>query len=559
MLPLLLSLGLLYLLALGAGRLSARFHLPRVTGYLLTGLLVGPSAGAVVEMTPILTGEHLKSLTPLYDLALGLIVLTIGGSFHVRTMRRFGLKLATVSFIEIGTTAVFVGLAAVLCGAPVSVACFLALMAITTAPAATQMVVREYDSEGPLTDLVMTLIGFNNMAAIVAFVLCVHYVVTPDEPLMGAIRELGLPLGIGALTGAMLAMMDQRLTAIVERQILGLSAVAIVVGVSYLLKVSSLPAALAAGAVLVNSSPHGKRLIDDLRGVDFPLYVVFFVMAGANLHLEALPHMGVIGIAYIVARALGKYGGSFLGCRVVKMDAPLRTWLGPAMMAQAGLAIGLAQELANDWGSSGHTVQTVILAAVVVFEGIGPVLTRTSLVKAGEVTVLSLLFQRSPVGYFEGLHQVIKHFRDALGIPLSVLFEKPSDILVSHVMRRNVEVVQHDVSFNAVLRTFGHSRYDRLPVVDDEQNLVGVIQYSDVSEILVDDMLKNLVVARDIATQEHLLLTPNDTLEKAMNDLREHPDHTYMLVVDDKDPRKLLGVVRHNDVLSVQRRIGKKK
>ncbi len=559
MLPLLLSLGFLYLLALGAGRASARFHLPRVTGYLLTGLLVGPSAGAIVGISPILSEEHLRSLTPLYDLALGLIVLTIGGSFHVKTMRRFGLKLAAVSVIEMGATAVLVFLAAVLCGVSAIIACFLALMAITTAPAATQMVVREYDSEGPLTDLVMTLIGFNNMAAIVAFVLCEYYAVTPDEPFIGAIRELGIPLAVGTLTGGMLALMDQRLTAIVERQILGLSAVAIVVGMSRLLHVSSLPAALAAGAVLANSSPHGRRLLDDMRGVDFPLYVVFFVMAGAKLHLEALPHMGVVGIAYIVARTLGKYGGSFLGCRVVKMDTPLRIWLGPAMMAQAGLAIGLAQELANDWGTPGRTVQTVILAAVVVFEGIGPVLTRTSLVKAGEVTVLSLLFQRSPVGYFEGLHQVIKHFRDALGIPQSVLFEKPSDILVSHVMRRNVEVVQHDVSFNAVLRTFGHSRYDRLPVVDGEQNLVGVIQYSDVSEILVDEMLKNLVVAGDIATQEHLLLTPNDTIEKAMRDLRDHPDHTYMLVVDDRNPKKLLGVVRHNDVLSVQRRIGKKK
>jgi Kef-type K+ transport system membrane component KefB/CBS domain-containing protein len=559
MLPMLLSLGLLYLVALGAGRLAARLHFPRVTGYLLAGLLVGPSAAAIAHVPSIITEEQLNTLTPLYELALGLIVLTIGGSFDVKTIRRFGLKLVGLSIIEMGVTAALVALAAILCGTTVAVAGFLALMAITTAPAATQMVVREYNSEGRLTDLVMTLIGFNNLTAIVAFVLYFHHIVTPNEPLLGSLQELGLPILVGILTGTALALMDQRLTAVVERQILGLSAVAVIVGICGLFQVSPMPAALAAGAVLVNSSPHGKRLFNDLRKIDFPLYVIFFVMAGARLHIEALPHMGVIGIAYIVARCLGKFGGSYLGSRIMRMGSSARTWLGPAMMAQAGLAIGLAQELADNWGTSGHTVQTVILAAVVLFEGIGPILTRTSLVKAGEVTVLNLLFQRSPVGYFEGLHQVVEHFRDALGIPQSFLFKKPTDILVAHVMQRNVEVIQYDLSFNGILRTFGHSRYDRLPVVDDEQNLVGVIQYSDVSEILVDDMMRNLVVAGDIASMEHALLNPNDTIEKAMDNLRKYPDHTHMLVVDDKDPGRLVGVVRQNDVLAVQQRIGKKK
>ena len=197
----------------------------------------------------------------------------------------------------------------------------------------------------------------------------------------------------------------------------------------------------------------------------------------------------------------------------------------------------------------------MVLASVVVFEVIGPLLTRVALVRAGEVTVLNLLAQRSPVGYAEGLHQVINHFKDALGISKSDELEKPLDILVEHVMRRNVESIRSDVPFDGILKALGHSRYDRLPVVNKQDELVGVIQYSDISEVLFDSSLSRLIVARDIANQEHFLLTPNDSLEKAIKRLRSHPDHTYLLVVDQDNPKKLVGVVRHNEVLSVQRRM----
>jgi CBS domain-containing protein len=282
--------------------------------------------------------------------------------------------------------------------------------------------------------------------------------------------------------------------------------------------------------------------------------VVFFVMAGASLHLDYLPHMGAVGVAYIGARVFGKYYGCRCGARLADMSKTIQMWLGPSMLAQAGLAIGLANTLARVWGVPGKEIQTVVLASVVVFEVVGPLLTRISLVSAGEVTVLNLLVQRSPVGYREGLHQVINHFKDALGIEGSKTLGTPAEILVSHVMRRNVEVLASRTPFDEVLKTLGHSRYDRLPVVDTNEELVGVIQYSDISEILFEPSLRNLVVAGDIVTQEHLLLTPEDNLETAMKALRDHPDHSYLLVVEKENPKRLVGVVRHNDLLSVQRR-----
>ena len=429
-------------------------------------------------------------------------------------------------------------------------------MAITTAPAATQMVIREYESEGPLTDTVMALIGINNLVAIIAFIIMSYLVVTPNEPITLVLYAIGLPIGLGVAAGATLAFLDQRMKSPTDRQILMLAMVAVLVGISRHLDVSPLLANLTAGSMLVNTSPHGHRMFRDLSRIDYPFYVIFFIMAGAQLQLGHLPHMGLIGIAYVVSRMIGKYAGCWGGSRIATGTACIRTWLGPAMLAQAGLAIGLASSLARSWGEQGAKVQTVVLASVVVFEGIGPLLTRIALVRAGEVTVLSLLSQRSPVSVAEGVHQVINHFRGSLGLTGRRALKNPSEILVEHVMRRNVETIHADVNFDGVLKAFGHTRYDRLPVVDDEGRFKGVIKYADVSEVLFDPSLRNLIVAGDIASDQHPELTPRDNLQKAMDELKAHPDASYLLVVDEDNADKLVGVVRHNDVLSVQRRPG---
>jgi len=559
MVSLLLALGILFFLALIAGRLCARVRIPRVTGYLLVGLAGGPSLAGLLGFTPLIAAQQLEALEPLHDLALGLIVLVIGGHFHFNTIRRFGSALCKLSSLEMGCTALLVAAATFISGASALAAGFLAIMAITTAPAATQMVIREYESEGPLTDTVMALIGTNNLVAIIAFIIMSYLVVTPNEPITLVLYAIGLPIGLGAAAGATLALLDQRMKSPVDRQVLMLAMVAVLVGVSRHLDVSPLLAALTAGSMLVNTSPHGHRMFRDLSRIDYPFYVIFFIMAGAELHLEYLSHMGLIGIAYVAARMIGKYAGCWGGSRIATGAECIRTWLGPAMLAQAGLAIGLASSLAKTWGDEGEKVQAVVLASVVVFEGIGPLLTRIALVRAGEVTVLSLLSQRSPVGVAEGVHQVINHFRGSLGLTGRRALKNPSEILVEHVMRRNVETIRADVNFDGVLRAFGHTRYDRLPVVDDEGRFLGVIKYADVSEVLFDPSLRNLIVAGDLASDQHPELTPGDNLQKAMDELKAHPDASYLLVVDEDNADKLVGVVRHNDVLSVQRRPGSKK
>ena len=351
-----------------------------------------------------------------------------------------------------------------------------------------------------------------------------------------------------------IAIMDQRLTRQVERQILVLASVAIIAGAAAILGLSAMLATLVAGVVAVNASPYGKRILEELTAIDYPLYVLFFIMAGAELHLEAVGHMGLIGVAYVIMRFIGKYVGCRLGAHIAGASRTIKTWLGPAMLAQAGLAIGLAEALARAWPGPGETVQTIILAAVVVFEGLGPLFTRIALVNAGEVTVLNLIAQRSRVGYGEGLVRVLRQFENALGISPSAGGRNPAGILVGHIMRRNVEVISDRASFDEVLKTLGHSRYDRLPVVNEQNELVGVIKYADIANTLVEPNLRNLVLADDIATSVRLMLTPEDSLENAMAEIKNYPNDAYLLVVEKNNPKALVGIVRHNDLLSAHMR-----
>lgn len=549
MIPLLLSIGIAYLFALGAGRLCAGIGVPRVTGYLLIGLAAGPWLGSM-GLPALISKEQLQTLTPLHDIIIGMIVFTIGGSCSLAALRKMGLKGFWISAFEIGLTAIFVATGTLAAGASPLTAGFLALMAVTTAPAATQMVLREHQSEGPLTEVILPLIGLNNLVAIIAFIVLKNSGLSDHDSVFTAVFQIAGPFVLGGITGMGMAIMDQRLSRQVERQILVLASVAVITGLATILEISAILACLVAGAVTVNASPYGQRILKELAVVDYPLYVLFFIMAGASLHFELLGHMGVIGMAYVILRGIGKYAGCRLGAWTAGASRTIKTWLGPAMLAQAGLAIGLAEALDRAWPGGGETVQTIILASVVVFEGVGPLLTRTALVNAGEVTVLNLLAQRSRVGYGEGLVQVVNQIRKALGVAAASGARDASRILVGHIMRRNVEVISNRASFDDVLKSLGHSRYDRLPVVNDLNELVGVIKYADIANTLFDPNLRNLVVADDITTGVGLLLTPEESLEKAMDELKNYPNDAYLLVVEKNNPKSLVGIVRHNDVLS---------
>ena len=560
------ALGIAYLASLLLGRLAVKIHVPKVTAYLVLGLLIGPSLSQIIGYPALLSYDTVDELHVLADIALALILFTMGGQFNNVSLKRWGKKLFIISASEILITFLAVALAFVfvnlfvtkfvldqslgLLGNSIYLGLFLGIIAAATAPAVTLLVIREYESDGPITDLVLALVGQNNFTAIIIFNFVTFYLFTLNSSFTALIVRIAGPIALGIATGFIISVWAQRLEKEIERQLLLLGAIIANVGLAKYLNLDVFLVCFFAGIILTNSCPKAPGLFKSLKSIDYPLYVVFFIIAGTHLHIEDLPHLGVLGIVYIVVRTIAKVGGSWFGAYRAGFSSIAQKWTGFSMLAQGGVAIGLAQKLVVIWPEGGATIQTVILGAVVFFEVVGPLSIRYSLVHAGEVPVISLLAKRAPEGSFEGLHNVVEHFRTSLGVPSHHKIKSAADILVRHIMRKNVDTMCEDTKFNEILHLIAHSKYDRFPVVNKQNEFIGVVDYSDVRDLVVDPVFSQLVVAKDIVKPEPLALLSEQTLGDALETFRSHSNITYLPVVESTDPKKLVGIVSQNDVLA---------
>ncbi|MDX2478825.1 MAG: cation:proton antiporter, partial [Desulfuromusa sp.] len=544
--------------------------IPRVTGYLLAGLFAGPSFANIFHLPQLVSPFALGELRIISDIALALILMNIGGQLRTDNLRRWKHRIYLFSIGEAFTTGLLVGLsvftvnyfivqstvsALTLLQTSTLYAVFTGIIGIATAPAATLMVIREYEADGPVTNVLLTLVGLNNLISALAFAIAAQLLIATDGSIFTLCYQISMPLILGGTFGFSVSVWAQRLELSSEHKILLLGSVTTAVAVSRALQVEPLLTCMALGMVAANSSPRWHRLVKSLNEIDYPLYVVFFVLAGANLHIETLSHIGLLGVAYVVARTVGKLGGSWLGAKLGKFGRRERTWIGMTLLAQAGMAIGLAATLRNIWPEGGALIQTVVLGSVVIFELIGPLAVRHGLVNAGEVPILSVLRKRAPQGTMEGLHSVAQHFRINLGLPAGHNVENPGDIMVRHVMRHNVETIHHGTHFQELLRVIAHSRYDRFPVIDDERNFIGMINYTEIRNLLFDPSLSDLLVAKDLASSTVFSIPPDTPLRDALKTFKKKRNISYFPVIDPQNPKKLLGILSQNDVLSAFRKL----
>jgi Kef-type K+ transport system membrane component KefB/CBS domain-containing protein len=564
------ALAIILVASLVGGRLALFCRIPRVTGYLVAGLLIGPSFAHLVGLPQLIAPAAMQEMQLVSDIALALILMNIGAQLRTENLRRWKQRIFIFSFSEALLTGLLVagaiaatnqfilqqtvgsfslGTTSLLLGA------FTGSIAIATAPAATLMVMREYSAEGPITSTVLTLVGLNNLLSVLFFSIAAQLLFSPQGGLSGIFYQLLVPVLLGAAGGLLMSFWAQRLELPSEHKILLLGGVTAAAVGSRMLGLQPLLTCLALGVVLADSSPRWHRLVKSLNEVDYPLYVIFFVLAGANLHLETLSHIGLLGVSYVLARTLGKLIGANLGARLGHFGQRAQSWVGVTLLAQAGMAIGLASTLRSLWPEGGQLIQTIILGSVVIFELFGPLAVRYGLVKSGEVPILSLLTKRAPQSSLEGLHNVVNHFRSNLGLGAGRKLQDPGDILVRHVMRHNVETINQGTHFQELLRVIAHSRYDRFPVVDNNDNFVGIIDYAEIRNLLFDQSLADLLVARDLLSPVLNAVSPDATLRDALQTLKKNKNISYFPVVDPDNPQKLLGILSQNDVLAAFRRL----
>jgi CBS domain-containing protein len=267
----------------------------------------------------------------------------------------------------------------------------------------------------------------------------------------------------------------------------------------------------------------------------------------------------MFGVAYIIFRTLAKIAGATLGAHVAGLSRELKRFLGPAMISHAGVAIGLAMAVGRMESSSGKVAQAIVLGSIVVYELIGPLAVRFALVRCGEVKMMSLLPHLPGQSGLDNLEKVVSQIRRSFGLPVRGLGQTGESPVAKYVMRSNVETVPFNTRFDELLKIVSHARYDLLPVVDEDGNYVGNISFPGIRDVIFDQALADLVIARDLIDYQLTYVVPEEPLEavlKKFHDIKEEIGCLPVVIKGDK-PR-VVGMVRQRDVVDAFRRTQKK-
>lgn len=386
----LLAFAVILILGLASTRLMKLLNLPNVTGYLLVGLLVGPFCLKVINEGNI---DGLKVIT---NAALGFIAFSIGGEFKLSSIKRLGKSVIIITLFQAFVTSGLTFLVLWLVKVPMPIALCLCAIASATAPAATLMVVRQYKARGPVTDTLLPVVALDDAVGLMIFSLCFALAkvietggeLTIVNVLLMPILEIVLSLAFGGLIGLLLSLIMKvfksranRLIGMIAGVFLGIALCEIMP-----LELSSLLVCMMIGAVFTNMRPDSISILDGQERWTPPLFMLFFIISGAELDLTVLPTVGIIGIAYLVARSIGKILGAALGAKSVKADSNIVKYLGLTLLPQAGVAIGMAQMVSMSLGGVvAEKVTAVVLCATLIYELFGPVITKIALTKAGEI------------------------------------------------------------------------------------------------------------------------------------------------------------------------------
>lgn len=399
-LTLLLYAGILLITGLLFGKLAKLVHLPNVTGYLVGGLLIGPSILGIISENAV------SSMGLVSNVALGFIAFSIGNELKISYFKKVGVGPILIATFEslFAIIAVFVALviyfaiAGTLDRTNIRFALVLSAIAAATAPAATLMVVRQYRARGNLTDTLMSVVALDDGTAIMFFGICVAIADVlgnsnfSSQPvilqILEPIWEIIMSLGIGAVVGFLLMLACKWWSNRGNRISLVVASVFLTVYLTTLLGGSALLACMAVGGLFANMSREYDEVNNLVDHVTPPIFMMFFVLSGADLDLTVLTVVGVIGILYVIFRVLGKMGGAWFGAKITHAEEKVAKYLGFALIPQAGVAIGLSliatQVLDAEMGAK---IRAIVLCATLIYELTGPIVTKMTLKKAGEITI----------------------------------------------------------------------------------------------------------------------------------------------------------------------------
>ena len=403
-----LSLSIALLAGLLLSRLAKIVKLPAVTAYLISGVLIGPFVLGALGIPGIgITSKQIEGFGLISDLALGFIAFSMGNEFRLSQLKKIGKQATVIGVLQalITTVVVDIALIALHFAMPntlsIPAAIVLASVATATAPAATLMVVKQYKAKGPVTDVLLPVVALDDAVGLVVFAISFGIArsmgtagVSPLVIILEPLIEIVLSLLLGFVMGLLFTLCEKYFHSRSKRMAVSVTFVMMTVAISSLkfevggihIAFSSLLACMMLGTVFCNICEVSEELMDRADRWTTPVLILFFVISGAELDLSVFTQwtVVVVGIVYIFARSLGKYYGANISARMTKSDPNIIKYLGITLLPQAGVALGMAIK-AIELGPDGAIVRNITLFAVLIYEIVGPFLTKIALTKAGDI------------------------------------------------------------------------------------------------------------------------------------------------------------------------------
>lgn len=404
----LLSLSIALLAGLLLSRLAKKIHLPAVTAYLVAGILIGPFVLGAIKVPGLgITSEQLGGFGIISDVALGFIAFSMGNEFRISQLKKIGKRATIIGIFQAVVTTIIVDIFLISLHFimpdkfSLSSAIVLGAIATATAPAATLMVVKQYKAKGPVTDVLLPVVAIDDAVGLVIFAVSfgvakslslgnVDVLSIVLEPLL----EIVLSLLLGFVMGLLFSFCERFFHSRSKRMAISVTFVLMTVAISCLsfnigtihIAFSSLLACMMLGTVFCNTCDFSEELMDRADRWMAPILILFFVISGAELELSVFANVSVliIGVVYILSRSFGKCLGANISAKMTKSDPNIIKYLGITLLPQAGVALGMAIK-AIELGPDGSIVRNITLFAVLIYEIVGPFLTKMALTKAGDI------------------------------------------------------------------------------------------------------------------------------------------------------------------------------
>ena len=406
----LLAIGVAMFAGLFLSRLTSKCNLPDVTSYLVAGVLVGPLCLGLLGIDGLgfKSFEFVEEMVLLNDVALGFIAFSIGSEFRISALRKTGRQATVIAIIQALTATVLVDGALLILHLflgdklPISTCILLGAIATATAPAATLMVVNQYKARGALTDILLPVVALDDAVGLIVFAVSsgvaralssgslnlISVVVNP-------ILEIVLSLGLGAALGWIFSEVEIFFNSNSKRLSLAVAFVILSAGLSKLhfeigaveIGFSSLLVCMMCGTIFCNLCDFSEEIMHKTERWTAPIYVLFFVISGAELDLTVFADLAVVGIGvmYILSRSAGKIFGASVSAKLMRCEPSICKYLGITLLPQAGVALGMSVTVAAEFGAEGAIVRNIVLFSVLIYELVGPILTKIALTAAGDI------------------------------------------------------------------------------------------------------------------------------------------------------------------------------